>query len=208
MLRITVMLVAVLLTSCVSPSPPSTESADREDRMDVAIQLTTEGLIYNGMHLNLGAPMSEWIRVLGPGRDSTLGGNLVWDELGIRVYPKSFHDDRVNSVAIILRRTPGSGTSEFSVPGTYMQPLKLYNGTLSWDGIPFDKNTTIRELRSQIYRNGILIHCSKGTGICSAYRELEKNAHSNYITFYADTRLDNSPIYHAAVGRRLTSKQD
>ena len=176
--------------------------------MDVAIELTPDGLVYNGVRLNLGAPMSEWTKVLGPARDSELSGQLVWDELGIRVYPTSFHDDRVNYAAVVLRRMPGSGTSELSTPGTYVQPLNLYRGRLSWDGILFDENTTIRDLRSRAYKNGVLITCTKGTGSCFAYRERESGAHRNYIAFHADTRLDGSPVYHASVGRRHSSKQD
>lgn len=208
-IRLPLVLAAGLLTSCVQPAPSLTESSvGDEERMDVVIELTTEGLIYNGEHLKLGTPMSEWVDVLGPGRDSTRGGNLVWDELGLRAHTKSFQDDRVNHAAIVLRRLPGSGTSQLSTPGTNGQPLKLYSGSLIFKGISFDKDTIIRDLSGELYREGLTIGCTKGTGSCTVSALTQPKAAPTYIGFYADSRIYSSPIYIADVGLRLATNPD
>jgi len=168
--------------------------------MDVAIELTTEGLIYNGVHLNLGVPMSKWIDVLGSARENAATGTLVWDESGIRVHSRSFHDDRVKYVAISLLRMPIYPPPS---PGVGSEPKRLYKGRLSLEGSAIESSTRIRDLRADVYKKNLRIYCTKGTGNCFVSHEPRRTKVPTYIAFYADTRLDNSPIYEASVGQRL-----
>lgn len=199
-IRITAILVASLLISCTpTPSTESVSGPGQDSRVDVSITLTTEGLIYNGLPLSLGAPISQWTDVLGAARDSKISGELVWDELGIRVYPKSFQDDRVNYAAIILRRNPIYQPP----PGVGLEPLKLYKGMLFLEDSAIEKSTTIRDLRGQGYKRNLRINCTKGTGNCFVSHEPRRKGNPNYIALRADTRLDSSPIYRASVGQKL-----
>lgn len=200
MIRITAILVSSLLISCTPTlSTVSVSGADQDSRIDVSITLTTEGLIYNGLPLSLGAPISQWTDVLGPARDSKISRELVWDELGIRVYPKSFQDDRVNYAAIILRRDPFYRPP----PGVGLEPLKLYKGMLFLEDSAIEKSTTIRDLRGQVYKRNLRIYCTKGTGNCFVSHEPRRRNPPTYIALHADTRLDGSPIYRASVGQEL-----
>lgn len=199
MLRITAFFAAALLSSC-SPTPavvPGSHS-EQTERMDAVIELTTEGLIYNGVHLNLGVPMSDWVEVLGPARKNEINGTLIWDELGLRIHSRSFHDDRVENVAVSLLRRP---IHRLPPPGVGSEPLKLYRGRLFLEGSVIDKSTTIRGLRGDVFKKNLRINCTKGTGNCFVSHEPRQKDAPNYIAFYADTRLDNSPIYEASVGQ-------
>ncbi len=56
--------------------------------------------------MNLGAPMSEWIQALGQDYRSTQPSPgltvLVWDKLGIRVYPDNGKSPNATIVTIVL----------------------------------------------------------------------------------------------------------
>jgi len=194
-----VLLAAAVLTSCAPTPPAVTElGTGKDDPTSVAIELTTEGLNYNGVQLNLDDSMSEWIDVLGPARESKTNGTMVWDDLGIRVRSRSIDDDRVNYVGISLLRRPTYRAQSSSLSS---QPLKLYMGRLFLEGIAIEKNTTIRDLRGEVYKKSLRIYCTKGTGVCAVSHDPPRKSASNYIAFNADTRLDNSPIYEASVAK-------
>jgi len=208
-LRIALALGMVFVTSCTPGRPAVNDTGDQKvDRPDVTIELTTEGLIYNGTHLNLGDPIGEWIDVLGTAREDTIRGKLIWDDLGIRAYTNSIHDDRVQYAAVVLRRMPGDGSYESSKPGNNVQPLNLYRGSLRLAGVAFDKDTIIRDLRADVYRNGLTIGCIKGTGSCYVSKVPRQRGAPSYIGFQADSRNEFSPVYIADVGRHLSSNVD
>jgi hypothetical protein len=203
---LTTTLLAVLLAGCwpSAPDEMETEIEDR-DRLDVTIELTVDGLIFNGKHLNLDAPIGGWVEVLGPARDSSIGDILVWDQLGIRAYPRTFRDDRVESVAITLRREPGPTYSTPPKPGEGLEPLDLYTGRLIWKGAYFDKHTTIQELGAKVRT---MIHCVKGTGGCFATGLPGDVVPPSFTAFQSDSRLYYSPIYEVSVGRRNSYRID
>lgn len=195
-----------ILVACEPKGAPegSIEQFDRH-RLDATIELTNEGLIYNGSKLDLDAPIRAWTDVLGPARDSSIEGILVWDGLGIWTSTKSVDDDRVDFATIILRREPSPTYSNTPRLGERLHPLELYNGRLMWKGVPFDKETTIQDLRTKART---MIHCVKGTGGCFATGLPGEAETSSYIAFQSDSRLDRSPIYRVSVGRDLAISSD
>lgn len=199
-------LLAFLLAACGPSAPDATETGiEDRDRLDVAIELTVDGLVFNGKHLNLDAPIGDWVEVLGPARHSMIGKILVWDQLGIRAYPRAFRDDRVESVAITLRREPGPTYSNSPKPGEGLEPLEVYTGRLIWKGAHFDKHTTIQELAAKVRT---MIHCVKGTGGCFATGLPGDVVPPSFTAFQSDSRLYYSPIYRVSVGRRISYRID
>ena len=102
--------------------------------VEPAIETTPRGLIYQGKVLDLGAPMSAWIQALGPDHRSTQPNPsltvLVWDKLGIRVYPDNAKEPNANIVTIVLNHMDnGAAGLEVSSPGTEQEPSRNHGAS-------------------------------------------------------------------------------
>lgn len=166
--------------------------------VEPAIETTPRGLIYQGKVLDLGAPMSAWIQALGPDHRSTQPNPsltvLVWDKLGIRVYPDNAKEPNANIVTIVLNHMDnGAAGLEVSSPGTEQEPRSVFTQSLSLQGLPITNRTTVRDLRAA-GGDAWDFSCTKGVATCFTHRtDLATDQLS--IAFAVDGRIENSVIY-------------
>lgn len=175
-----------------------TTSAAPASTAKPALETTPTGLIYQGKALELGAPMSAWIQALGPDHRSTQPNPsltvLVWDKLGIRVYPDNAKEPNASIVTIVLNHMDSEAAGfEVPAPGTELEPLSVFNQSLSLQGLPITNRTTVRELRAT---GGDTwdVSCTKGVATCFTHRnDLATDQLS--IAFAVDGRIEDSVIY-------------
>lgn len=162
------------------------------------LETTPTGLIYQGKVLNLGAPMSEWIQALGTDYRSTQPNPsltvLVWDKLGIRLYPDNAKNPNASIVTIVLNHMDNEAAGfEVSAPGTELEPLRVFNQSLSLQGLPITNRTTVRDLRAA-GGDAWDFSCTKGVATCFTHRtDLAPDQLS--IAFAVDGRIEDSVIY-------------
>lgn len=162
------------------------------------LETTPTGLIYQSKALELGAPMSAWIQVLGPDHRSTQPNPsltvLVWDKLGIRVYPDNAKEPNASIVTIVLNHMDSEAAGfDVPAPGTELEPRSVFNQTLSLQGLPITNRTTVRELRAA---GGDVwdVSCTKGVATCFTHRT-DLAADQLSIAFAVDGRIEDSVIY-------------
>ena len=162
------------------------------------IETTPTGLIYQGKPLNLGTPMSGWIEVLGHDYRSTQPNPsltvLVWDKLGIRVYPDNAKDPNASIVTIVLNHMDNEAAGfDVSPPGTELEPRSVFTQSLSLQGLPITNRTTVRDLRAA-GGDAWDFSCTKGVATCFTHRtDLATDQLS--IAFAVDGRIEDSVIY-------------
>lgn len=162
------------------------------------IETTPTGLVYQGNAMNLGAPMSEWIQALGQDYRSTQPSPgltvLVWDKLGIRVYPDNGKSPNATIVTIVLNHMDREAAGfEVVAPGTELEPLHVFSQPLSLQGLVITNRTTVGDLR---VAGGEAwdFSCTKGVATCFTHRtDLAPDQLS--IAFAVDGRIEDSVIY-------------
>ena len=162
------------------------------------LETTPTGLIYQSKALELGAPMSAWIQALGPDHRSTQPNPsltvLVWDKLGIRVYPDHAKEPNASIVTIVLNHMDSEAAGfDVPAPGTELEPRSVFNQTLSLQGLPITNRTTVRELRAA-GGNTWDVSCTKGVATCFTHRT-DLAADQLSIAFAVDGRIEDSVIY-------------
>lgn len=182
--------------SGAQPSAAATTAAAAS--AEPTIETTTTGLIYQGKVLSLGAPMSAWIQALGPDHRSTQPNPsltvLVWDKLGIRVYPDNANNSNAGIVTIVLNHMDSEAAGfEAPAPGTELEPMSVFTQSLSLQGLPITNRTTVRELRAA-GGNAWDVSCTKGVATCFTHRNNLATDQLS-IAFAVDGRMDDSVIY-------------
>lgn len=162
------------------------------------LETTPTGLIYQSKALELGAPMSAWIQALGPDHRSTQPNPsltvLVWDKLGIRVYPDNAKEPNASIVTIVLNHMDSEAAGfDVPAPGTDLEPRSVFNQTLSLQGLPITNRTTVRELRAA-GGDAWDVSCTKGVATCFTHRT-DLAADQLSIAFAVDGRIEDSVIY-------------
>jgi len=195
-------LFGMMLIGCdVSSSRAGSASAAAADvavKEKPFLETTPTGLIYQGKVLNLGAPMNEWVTVLGADYRSTQPNPsltvLVWDKLGIRVYPDNAKNPSASIVTIVLNHMDNEAAGfEVAAPGTELEPLRTYDQSLSLQGLPITNSTTVRDLRAA-GGDAWDFSCTKGVATCFTHRtDLAPDQLS--IAFAVDGRIEDSVIY-------------
>ena len=176
----------------------SAAAADAAVKEKPVLEATPTGLIYQGKVLNLGAPMSEWVAVLGADHRSTQPNPsltvLVWDKLGIRVYPDNAKNPNAGIVTIVLNHMDNEAAGfEVAAPGTELEPLRTYDQSLSLQGLPITNSTTVSALRAA-GGDAWDFSCTKGVATCFTHRtDLAPDQLS--IAFAVDGRIEDSVIY-------------
>lgn len=181
-----------------SRAEPSAATSAPAASTKPVLETTTTGLIYQGKALDLGAPMSAWIQALGSDHRSTQPNPsltvLVWDKLGIRVYPDNAKNPNASIVTIVLNHMDNEAAGfEVSAPGTELEPLRVFNQPLSLQGLPITNRTTVRDLRAA-GGDAWDFSCTKGVATCFTHRtDLAPDQLS--IAFAVDGRIEDSVIY-------------
>jgi hypothetical protein len=119
-------------------------------------------LTYNGQLVKLGEmTINDLEKILG--KENRLCNNSrgcwVWDNLGIRLYERSFKEqaDRdkniIDTLTVDINQMPPLNDREYrdyELPGHGIHPKEFFKGYLEIDGVRIHKNMTIKSLNAKL----------------------------------------------------------